>query len=127
MLILSPRYARQRRSAGHVLRLAIVLALLAGPPRIDAMDFQRGDANGTGSVNIADGIFLLQFLYQDGPTATCLDAADANDDGVIDVADAIYILATLKSGGTLPPPPYPGCGDDPTVDGLDCVDHPACP
>ena len=132
MPILSPRYASWSERPKTLLRqpclrVAIVVALLAGPPRLVAMDFERGDSNADGAVNIADAIYLLNYLYQDGPTPTCLDTADVNDDGTVDIADAVYGLSMLKGGGPLPPPPFNQCGDDPTPDTVDCVSYAPCP
>jgi len=90
--------------------------------------FQRGDCNGDGSFNIADGIFTLDSLFSGGPTGDCSDACDANDDGSINIADAVYSLAALFSGGSMPMPPSPGsCGVDPTItDPLDCQIYNDC-
>ena len=50
-----------------------------------------------------------------------------NDDGLVDISDAIYLLTSLFSMGPDPEPPFPGCGGDPTGDGLDCASFPLCP
>ena len=53
---------------------------------------------------------------------------DANDDGTLDVSDPIFGLSALfVTGSALPALPYPDCGADPTLDALDCPEHPACP
>lgn len=90
--------------------------------------FRRGDANGNGDVDIADAVFVLASLFVPGASPTdCADAADANDDGALDVSDAVRLLSALFTGTSGPlPAPYPGCGTDPTVDGLDCGSAP-CP
>lgn len=87
----------------------------------------RGDCNTDLNVDISDVIFKLSWLFQGGPTPTCLDACDANDDEVNNIADCIYVLNYLFLGGPPPPFPFPGCGCDPLPPGaLDCVSHP-CP
>ena len=108
-------------------RIAVLLGTLVAGSHLAAMDFNRGDSNGDGTINIADAIYLLNYLYQDGPTPTCLDTADVNDDGAVDIADAVYGLSMLKGGGPLPPPPFNQCGDDPTPDAVDCVSYAPCP
>jgi len=80
--------------------------------------FIRGDANGDDRVDIADAIFLLSYLFQDGAEPTCMDAADANDAGGVNIADAIWILNFYFADGPSIPPPYPEPGDDPTPDNL---------
>ncbi len=76
-------------------------------------EFRRGDANEDGAPNIADAIYVLQYLFMQGPPIRCLDAADANDDEAIDISDAIYTLMFQFCQGPRIPPPY-GCGPDPT-------------
>ncbi len=87
--------------------------------------FLRGDANGTGTVSFADGIFILRWVFRGGATPLCLDAADANDNGAVNFADGIYLLRWVFRGGPMPPPPFgasieSGCGFDPTLDDLAC-------
>ncbi|MEM7261309.1 MAG: hypothetical protein AAF488_04910, partial [Planctomycetota bacterium] len=93
-------------------------------------NFRRGDANGDGGYDISDAIYTLAALFTPGsPPPTCADTGDSNDDGGFDISDAIYTLAALFQPGS-PPPTDPGpstCGPDPTDDGLDCADYPACP
>jgi hypothetical protein len=103
-----------------------IAALGGGSP--PGTGFQRGDANGDGSFNIADLIFLLAALFSNGPSGDCGDANDVNDDGSVNIADAISGLAALFSSGPTPPDPSPGaCGTDPTDDALDCASYTACP
>ena len=80
--------------------------------------FVRGDANYNQSVNIADAIFLLDYLFTSGEASVCPDAVDSNDDGQINIGDAIYLLNFLFSSGETIPYPYPGYGIDPTADDL---------
>jgi hypothetical protein len=85
-----------------------------------ALGFIRADSNMDLTVDIADAINTLDYLFGDGPEPGCLDAVDANDDGVTDIADAIYTLGYLFGGDAQPPAPFPGCGSDPTADRLGC-------
>ena len=67
----------------------------------------RGDANGDGVVNIGDVVFLVTYLYRNGPAPNPVWVGDANSDGVIDVGDIVYLVAYLYRGG---PPPCAGAG-----------------
>ncbi len=89
--------------------------------------FVRGECNGLSSINLADPIFLLGFLFIDPIEPPCRDACDLNDDGSINLADPIYHLSHLFSGGPPPLPPFPDCGNDPIDDALDCVLFDSCP
>ncbi|MCA8960800.1 MAG: hypothetical protein KDC38_09815 [Planctomycetes bacterium] len=80
--------------------------------------FIRGDANGDGTLDVADVISMLSFLFQGGELLVCETALDGNDSGDVNVADAIYLLSFLFTGGPPPPAPYPDpAGGDP----FDCV------
>ncbi|MGE3164451.1 MAG: hypothetical protein AB7O52_06075 [Planctomycetota bacterium] len=89
--------------------------------------FLRGDCNADVQVDIADGVYLLNFLFQSGPDPVCDDACDFNDDGSLDATDAIqtfnYVLG-LPVGSEPPPPAAPGPFvpgiDGTTGDGLGC-------
>lgn len=89
--------------------------------------FMRGDANNDGTLNIADSIWVLNYLFQDAEVPPCLDASDANDDGGVDIGDAIYIISWQFSRGPQPPAPFLSCGPDPTMDSLDCAVYDFCP
>lgn len=83
--------------------------------------FRRGDANGDGSVDVADAVAILRTLYFQGSGFPCADAADANDDGSANISDAVFALRYLFLAGPAPPAPGPGaCGDDPTEDAIGC-------
>jgi hypothetical protein len=61
-----------------------------------------GDANGDGQVNLADAVYLVNYLFIGGPPPEPLEAGDANCDGEVNLADAVYIINYLFIGG--PPP-----------------------
>ena len=88
--------------------------------------FRRGDANADGSHDIADGVFILQFLFAGDVEPSCLKSVDSDDDGTPTITDALYLLNFLFSGGAAPPVPLGECGMDPTEDELTCQSYPAC-
>jgi hypothetical protein len=77
-------------------------------------------------VRMSDAISTLQYLYLPGRSVSeCLDAADSDDDGEVEMSDVLYTLRHLYvPGSPPPPPPFPNCGADPTVDVLPCSQHP---
>jgi hypothetical protein len=102
-------------------------ALIDGVVRL--RPFVRGDTDGTGTLELADVITLLGYLFL-GAVLSCPDPADANDDGQVDVSDAIYLLRHFFGGAPAPPPPAGEAGLDPTEDDLDCAPLPVpgnCP
>ena len=86
--------------------------------------FIRGNCNGDDRVNIADGIWIINEIFQNGPAGTCLIACDANDDSAVDVADATFIIMYRFMSGPVPAAPWPDCG---TIEGADCESTPYCP
>ena len=95
-----------------------------------ASPFRRGDINGDDSVNLADGIFLLESLFVPGSAmVNCRDAADCNDDEGVNLADAIYLLSHLFVPGSPGlPEPEGACGEDPTEAALlTCDESVNCP
>ena len=66
--------------------------------------FTRGDTNGDGEINIADVVFLVNYLFADGPAPYPLEAGDADCSGEVDIADVIFLLNYLFIGG-----PSPSC------------------
>lgn len=69
-----------------------------------SMSFTRGDANGDGEINMADAIYLINYLYKDDLPPVPLAAGDANCDDFVDLADVIALLNFLFRDG-----PPPGC------------------
>ena len=93
----------------------------------DEILFRRADVNQNAKIDIADAIGILYYLFRDVDAPPCLDAADFDDDGKIDGSDAVAILDYLFRENRPPSDPFPGCGDDPTADKLDCLSYNACP
>lgn len=85
-------------------------------PQTD-IPFVRGNCNGDSGVNIADGIWILNELFQNGPSGTCAAACDSNNDQKYDAADAIYVIYYRLLDGPPPAAPFPECGAEA---GADC-------
>lgn len=82
--------------------------------------FIRGEVTQDGRIDLADAIFIATYLFVSGRTPACLDGADANDDGRLSLGDVISVLNYLYADSGPLPAPFPGCGTDPTLDGLTC-------
>lgn len=93
-----------------------------GPPR-----FVRGDGDFSGTIDIADALIGLSYLFLGATAIPCQDALDLDDDGQITMADPIYLLVFRHLGGPRPAPPYPRCGEDPGLDLLSCLSPEPCP
>lgn len=64
----------------------------------------RGDANGDGTINVADAVFLIGNIFNGGPNPNPLLSGDANCDGGISVGDVVTIINYIFKGGA-----EPGC------------------
>ena len=115
------------RLYNYALGQSQIQAIIEGTVQPPDKQFSRGDVNDDGNLNIADAIYLLAFLFAGGPAPVCPDAADANDDDVLNIADAITILSHLFAGAGPLPPPFPGCGVDPTPSALPECQSVQCP
>jgi hypothetical protein len=62
----------------------------------------HGDVNGDGIVNVADIVYLVNYLYKGGLEPTPVEAGDATCDGVVNVADVVYLVNYLYRGGDPP-------------------------
>ena len=70
------------------------------------LQYWPGDVTFDGRVNIGDIVFLLNYIYTNGPPPPHPISADVNEpDGVIDIEDIVYSITYLFTGG---PAPLPG-------------------
>ncbi len=65
-------------------------------------EYISGDANGDRTVDLADAVYLLNYLFKNGPSPVPSAAGDANCDGLEDLADVVYLLNYLFKAGTSP-------------------------
>jgi hypothetical protein len=87
--------------------------------------FQRGDCNIDGHIDIADGIYIMRFLFQNLGLSPCMEACDHNNDGKVDISDTIYVIAYIFLGGPPPGAPFGVCGTDSTPT-PGCIAYPLC-
>ncbi len=64
-----------------------------------------GDADNSGSFNIADVTFGIDRIFNSGPAPACQDEADADGDNAYNIADITFGIARIFGGG-----PAPVCG-----------------
>ena len=61
----------------------------------------RGDANGSGSVDVADVITTVNYITKQNPQPFIFDAADMNTDNVIDILDVMGIVKGILNPSLL--------------------------
>jgi serine protease AprX len=64
--------------------------------------FQTGDVNRDQDINLADAIYLANYLMKNGPTPQLLYEADVNCDSKYNLSDVIYLARYVLSGGLAP-------------------------
>ena len=61
-----------------------------------------GDFNGDGCVDVADVVFLINYLYTSGPAPDPLELGDVNCDEGVNIADVIFLINYLFKNGPAP-------------------------
>ena len=72
----------------------LIIAIMPGIARADVL---QNDVNGDGQRDIADAIYIYQYLFAGGPPPPGGDIwiMDTNGDGSIDIVDGLYILICI--------------------------------
>lgn len=63
-----------------------------------------GDANASGTVNLSDIIYVVNYVFKGGPTPNPFCQGDANASGGVNLSDLIYLVNYVFKGGALPLP-----------------------
>ena len=62
-----------------------------------------GDCTGDGTIDMADVVHLLNYLFTGGPEPIpMLDVGDCNEDGTVDIGDVVYLINYLFNDGPSP-------------------------
>ena len=89
--------------------------------------FERGNCDANDTLDLADAIHGLEYLFGDVTSVVCEKACDTDDTGNLNLADPIVLLELLFIPGRPPlPDPYQECGFDPTADALTCTPFAPC-
>ncbi len=79
---------------GYPINTVVEYAIL-----IDVLDY-RGDVNGSGSVELGDIIFLINYLFKEDVPPTPVSVGDVNCDRVVDLGDVVFLLNFLFREGS---------------------------
>ena len=61
-----------------------------------------GDVDGDGLIDLEDVVFLVHYLYMNGPAPEPPEAGNVNSDEIIDLADVVYLINYVLKGGSPP-------------------------
>jgi|GEM_PF-3158410 len=67
-----------------------------------------GDPNADGYIEMGDILFLISYLFKNGPRSFPYSLGEVNADGVIDLGDILYLISYLYKGGPQPTKIYVG-------------------
>ena len=73
-----------------------------GPLYVNVRRSVYGDATGDGTINVADVMYMINYLYRKGPYPASFEAGDANCDGVHGILDVVILINFLYKGGRPP-------------------------
>jgi hypothetical protein len=68
----------------------VILLLCAGMLMADSLP--AGDANGDGSANVSDAVYIINYIFTGGPEPVNFSAADVINDCAINISDAVRII-----------------------------------
>jgi hypothetical protein len=61
-----------------------------------------GDADASGAVDIDDVVYLVDYIFSEGPPPDPFETGDVNCSGDIDVDDVVFLIAYIFSDGNAP-------------------------
>jgi hypothetical protein len=68
----------------------------------DVCEYVCGDADGNGTINISDAVFIIEYIFKGGPPPENLEAADADCNGAFNISDAVRLIDHVFKGGDPP-------------------------
>lgn len=85
-------------STGYGMTAVPVMMIVSG------VNYVPGDANGDLTVDVADAVEIINYIFKEGQTPEPLEAADANCDAHVNIGDAVWVISYIFRSG-----PAPGC------------------
>jgi hypothetical protein len=61
-----------------------------------------GDADSDEGINVADVVYLINYIFKGGPAPEPLCKGDADADGAVNIADAVFLINYIFKGGFAP-------------------------
>ena len=71
----------------------------------DAICFICGDCNEDEDINILDIVYLINYIYKNGPPPIPWESGEVDGDGMINILDVVYLINYIYKNG---PPPVEG-------------------
>jgi len=61
-----------------------------------------GNFNGDCKIDLGDLVYLISYLYRDGPAPDPLELGDTNCDGAVDLGDMVFLIKYVYKSGPVP-------------------------
>ena len=68
-----------------------------------SIGYTMGDPTWDGVIDMADVLFLINYLYKGGPAPDPLEIGDVTCDGEVNIEDVLFLINYLYRGGPAPP------------------------
>ncbi len=65
-------------------------------------DVTCGDSNGDDAINIGDVVWIVNYIFKEGPVSDPLCVSDANGDGPINIGDVVHLVNYIFKEGPEP-------------------------
>jgi len=85
-----------------VLLFSFVFASSVSAYDLTTVPLVCGDASGDGQVNIGDAVYLISYIFRDGPVPVPIGVADVDSSGFVDVGDVVYLINYIFRDGPAP-------------------------
>ncbi len=71
---------------------------ITDPPQI----YVCGDADAGGTVNVADAVYLISYIFSGGSAPNPMLRGDVDCNSAVNISDVVYLIAYIFSGGPAP-------------------------
>lgn len=71
-------------------------------PVSDISDWICGDVNASGGIDIDDIVYVIAYVFGNGPGPQPTESGDVNCSGFVDIDDVVYLIAYIFQGGQQP-------------------------
>jgi hypothetical protein len=72
------------------------------PTEIYPPEYTCGDTEGSGSVNVSDIVYLISYVFADGPPPDPVQGGDVDCNAVINVSDIVFLISFVFGDGYAP-------------------------
>ncbi len=61
-----------------------------------------GDANNDGEINVSDAVWIINYVFLNGPSPDPIESGEVNCDGDVNVSDAVWLINWVFANGPAP-------------------------